>query len=450
MNYSEQKIVKKQVGKVNAELINTHLLGIYVFCTFATLPANIYLTKYFGEVPIKLSGILLGALTLILFIRGANRKVHLIPFVVILLLGYLTALFSRLDLISVFIESIPVWEFVGALFVFSSLRSARSTRVLVGYLITCLWISVLVEIGMVSGLIENPFVTRASFSGSAISDIGLGRTITPTHLLAGISIGIVLHLWISGKAKTAVCLAILTPALVIASLASTRLLLALVIVPAISALVYKSNRDRRLRFIKLGVVLGIASYVTFLLAETVLPQISVVISYASNFAARIWLGVLTGNVAELDASSYYRTLETFYANQYISSHPFFGGGFSSTYISSPIVADSSFLGLHGNSYAHNTYVWILLKCGSIGLISFFLGILMVLQFKRTSTSSYESQLFTSMVLALVPIGFVWNILANSPDSTVLGAVLGLIIASRTRSEYETALPANTHRKQVKH
>jgi hypothetical protein len=108
----------------------------------------------------------------------------------------------------------------------------------------------------------------------------------------------------------------------------------------------------------------------------------------------------------------------------------------------PIVSDESFLGLHGNAYSHNTYLWILVKTGIVGLALILGGIILTVVVNKGTALSYESHLFRSLLASLLIVAFIWNILANAPDSTLLGAIMGLILASHRNPGFiSTELPA---------
>ena len=406
-----------------------HLISFFGFLSFVTLPTNVLLTKYFGLLPVKLSGIILAISVVAVLLLKGQKRTYLRFLIFFAAFGYFVAAFFRLDIVAIFVESIPVLEFIGAILVFSAINEAKDFRVLVVYLVSCLWVSMFVELAMITGVIENPFGSRASFSGRAISDVGIGRFVTPTHLLAGTCIGVVGYLWLSKRIPIKTSAFILLPSLVIAGLASTRLLVVLIFLPILAAAFLRQNKKNRLRLLGLSLVIAISPFIVNLLSQTLLPQIEFLSQYISNFSARFFSTFISGDLSETDSSSFYRSQEVHFATQYVSSHPFFGGGFSANFMSSPIVADNSFLGLHGNSYSHNTYLWILIKTGFVGLIIFLAGVGSTLVRRKRTPLSYESHLFLSVLVSLLIIAFIWNILANSPDSTLFGGILGLFISS---------------------
>ena len=424
---------ESRLPRVNQTPIYAHLLGIFCFISFATLPASISLTRYFGTVPVKVSGLLLSFIAATGIFIYLQKRAYLKFFVAFVFLGFFVAGLFRLNPSQMFVESIPVLEFVGGIIAFSMISTTEQFRILVKYVISCLWVSLVVILAMLAGVLENPYKARASFSGSAISDIGLGRIVTPTHLLAGLCLGIAGHLWISKKASMKTLLLLISPAMVIAALASTRLLAILIIVPILLAVFLKQNKDGRRRLFWLLSFIALTPYLVTLLSQTLLPQIQIVSTYLDNFVARISSGLFFNNTSEIDASSFYREQETFFASQFVFANPFFGGGFSSTYMSSPIVSDTSFLGLQGNSYVHNTYLWILVKTGFVGLSLFLLGITKVIRVSKQDAFQYESHLFLSMLISVLIVALVWNMIANSPDSIAFAGIVGLFLASRNSS-----------------
>lgn len=419
--------------QVNKDLIYSHLLGIFCFISFATLPTSIPLTRYFGEVPVKISGLILLLLVATSIFLRLQKRAYLKFFVLFASLGFFLAGTFRLDPSRMFVESIPVLEFVGGVIAFSMISSEKQLMTTVKYVISCLWVSLAVTLAMLAGILENPYRSRASFSGSAISDIGIGRIVTPTHLLAGICIGIAVHLWISKRVSPKMLVLLIAPSAVIAGLASTRLIAVLIIVPLLFGVFLGQNKASRARLFWLASFTALSPALLNLLSQTVLPQIEIVANYVDNFVARVSSGFLSNNTSATDASSFYREQENYFASQFIAANPIFGGGFSSTYMNFPLVSDNSFLGLQGNAYVHNTYLWILVKTGFVGLILFCLGIAKVIRASNKSVYRYESHLFLSLLVALLIVAFVWNMLANSPDSIAFAGILGLFLASRNSS-----------------
>ena len=160
-----------------------------------------------------------------------------------------------------------------------------------------------------------------------------------------------------------------------------------------------------------------------------LPQLSFLSEYANNFAARFLSTFISGDTAATDASAFYRSQESSYGLEYVNSRPIFGGGFSAIFTDYPIVNDNSFLGLHGNAYSHNAYLWILIKTGMAGLVLFLLVLSKILLEHRKRALTYEAHLSISLLTSFLVIALIWNVLANAPDSTLFGAVIGLVLAS---------------------
>jgi O-antigen ligase len=273
--------------------------------------------------------------------------------------------------------------------------------------------------------------------------------VTPTHLLAGVCIGVAVHLWISKKVSPKTLFLLIVPSILIAGLASTRLIAVFIILPILFAVFIRQNRANRTRLLWLISFIAISPALLTLLSQTVLPQIEIVATYLDNFVARITTGLFASNASAVDASSFYREQETFFASQFVAANPFFGGGFSSTYMNYPLISDTSFLGLRGNAYVHNTFLWILVKTGFVGLILFSLGIAKVVRTTKQSTYQYESHLFLSLLACLFIVAFVWNMLANSPDSIAFAGILGLFLASRNSKELIPLLTSVTEDSEVK-
>mgnify|MGYP006269885837 CR=1 FL=1 len=405
-----------------------HLVGVFCILSFATFPTSISLTKYVGEVPIKLSGLFLVLLIASSFFLGRPRSWFVTIFMATLLIGFLVAGFSGLNMSNALVESIPLLEFIGVVWIFMNMNFNSYFPVLAKYLIACLWFSMGVELMMSAGIIDNPFGSRASFSGSGISDIGLGRLVTPTHLLAGVCLGALGYVWISKSANWKTIGVWFIPAITISALASTRLLIVFIVLPAVAAAIVQKQNRGKVRLVGLAICVLITPVFIYLLSETAIPQLGLINQYSGNFIGRFYSSFASGNVWEVDNSSFYRTQESYYAMQYILNHPLFGGGFSSVYLSSPLITGNDFLGLHGNAYSHNAYIWLALKTGLVGLALFIVGLLYVLikLFKMKNLNEHGMPII--LLISILIVGSIWNIFGNSPDSSVLGIVVGLSLA----------------------
>jgi O-antigen ligase len=402
-----------------------HLGGLSIFFSFVTLPAGIRMVKYFGPIPIHIGDLSLVVL-LILTIFTAQKRVPVLAGLLVILAGSILGLLANFDS-ETFIRDLsgPSYAVIAA-YVFSGIRYWSQLKLLVRYVAACLWVSSLVEMLMNIGAITNPYDTRASFSGAGVSDLGISRLVTNTHLLALATISVCFGCLALGKRKLSQLWGILLPALIVAGLASTRIGFAMGLIP-LGLLFASARAGVTARNVTKGILITLGLTVPVLLvASASNVGLGPIAEYVANFSGRI-VALLSSDRGLIDQSTLYRTYEFHNAWISIREYPVFGKGFGSTYML-PFFRDDSWLALNGGTYVHNIYLWLLVKTGFAGLILWMTWISVAIFGVKEKFS--EFLILRATLIATIAIGLVWNVVANYPDSLILGCLLGLTYAAR--------------------
>ena len=225
-----------------------HLAGITIFFACLTAPAGLLLVKYFGDYPFRFfEPTLILAMSIALIQRGGLKALAL-P-ITVLLTGLITAFFLETVSASTVVEAQGIFYFIAAVIIFSNLRTNTNLKIISSYTISCLWVSALIELLIYSGKIENTYGVRSSFSGDSISDSGLGRLITPTFVLAQLSICLVVIIFLRGYRNIPALILALAPAIIIAALAGSRTTLLIVVIPLLLNVLGRGGQKSRRRIL---------------------------------------------------------------------------------------------------------------------------------------------------------------------------------------------------------
>lgn len=153
-----------------------------------------------------------------------------------------------------------------------------------------------------------------------------------------------------------------------------------------------------------------------------------VASQVSGFQNRVLDG-LTSKVIDADGSAQYRVREDSNLIPNIGRSPIFGHGFGYAY-KPPEPPANSFFTKYGPYYAHNYYLWLLVKTGIAGA-ALLLGAILVpaLLALRRPTAATTSLAIT--VGALMTTSFAAPMPNGDLTATLLGGALGLLVAQLT-------------------
>lgn len=403
-----------------------HLVGCIIFVGMVTLPSGVKVVKMLGNFPLHIFDLLLiPAVALALLSSVPKPKLGLAwlslipPAIVGLLSGFPTDIFYR--------DFFGVLYVVVTCYVVGSFDSWRQVSIVARYSVLCLAFSACVMVLMYSGVIDNPYSLRSSFSGQSYSDPGMGRLVTNSHILAQYVLSLLVSLYLFRRTHSVWAKVATVATLIVVGLAGTRLTFIMLFVPLLINIV-GANKSFLKRRISTS-ILPLATALTFL--SLVAKALGFRFFGLANFFTNIFVRLLTlvsGNVSSTDQSTSYRAFEISQAAVSIHYHPIFGLGFGSSYMPNPIQGDS-WLALNGGSYVHDSLYWFLVKAGFVGLLFWLFWIWRLLKsegVRDTAFSSARASCFAFMV-----VSFFWNVSNNLPDVLVLGTALGFTFALKS-------------------
>lgn len=166
------------------------------------------------------------------------------------------------------------------------------------------------------------------------------------------------------------------------------------------------------------------------LVLSALPPDNWLSEQVTGYSTRVVDGI-TGRSISNDASAAYRMEETSRIIPVIEQSPIIGYGMGAAYQPAQGPA-GQFLYDRAPYYAHNFYLWLLLKAGVFGLALFLLAVLGPLW--RAVRAPNSGQLAAGAgTAALLAVNFVTPLPLGAPESLVFGALVGLLAAYRPRS-----------------
>lgn len=171
-------------------------------------------------------------------------------------------------------------------------------------------------------------------------------------------------------------------------------------------------------------------------------------SYLSDLPGMTWIGsqidgyssrVVDGVSSEAlrnDPSARYREKENDLIAEAIDQSPIIGHGFGYSY--QPPTGDrGSWSYVKAPYYAHNFYLWILLKTGVVGLILFVLSMVVPVARAIVKPSDTLSTALAATASGLLVISFVAPMPLGAPTAAVLGALIGAICGRRGMAKMRT-------------
>jgi O-antigen ligase len=407
-----------------------HLTGLAVFLAFLTPPPGLLLVKLFGDLTIRAFHPLFLVVLFLLFLQNRIQfSWSLLP-VSAFAIGLIGFLANRNQIGNFYADAEGFINLLAAALIFANIKSTKSLKVVSTYFVVSLWASALVSLLIYTGRIENIYGLRSSFSGSAVSDIGLGRLLTPTFVPAEVALCLAVVGFLRGWRNGKLFLISTIPAVAILLMAGARTVILILAIPVLLNFFSGKRREIAIRLSKFVTIVGGSILVGGLVLTTLGLKFENAASYLVNTAIRASAFFTNADPSQTDESTFYRLTETKFAWDFIYRNPLFGGGFGVEYSNQPFVADNSWLANHGNVYIHESYLFLLAKIGLVGLAVVIAWLIFSL---RTEVRSELYILFMQVLLVFISVSFVWNLVANVPDSTVLGALIGLVRAN-TKTE----------------
>lgn len=288
------------------------------------------------------------------------------------------------------------------------------------------------------------------YLGDATSDAT--RLRGPTTDLALLVLSVCIALFIARRTRNGSLLLLGVPAFLIVFLAFSRYTVIGVGFAVVCALI--AARSPRALFN--GVLLVAITVFAGLSIGVLAPRIASVpggdwvVTQVSGFEGRV-LGGLTGQVIAEDGSAQFRLQEDAYLTPRFEQAPFIGHGFGFAY-KPPQGPAGSIFDQYAPYYAHNWYLWILVKSGVVGA-----GVLLAAIGTPVLAALWRPTPRRLVLAIATGVLMVDSIVAPMPNAdataTLVGTVLGLLIAAvvpgrtRTQSRSEPSRSTSPGRRQ---
>lgn len=264
------------------------------------------------------------------------------------------------------------------------------------------------------------------YLGDATSDAT--RLRGPTTDLALLVLSICIALFIARRRRERSLLLLGIPAFLIVFLAFSRYTVIGVGFAIVCALIAARSPRALFNTVLLLAITVFAGLSIGVLAPRIasLPGGDWVVTQVSGFEGRV-LGGLTGQVIAEDGSAQFRLQEDAYLTPRFEQAPFVGHGFGFAY-KPPQGPAGSIFDQYAPYYAHNWYLWILVKTGvtGAGLLLAAIGVPVLAALWRPNPRRLALAIATGVLM-------VDSIVAPMPNAdataTLVGAVLGMLIAA---------------------
>lgn len=407
------------------------LVAVTIFVTFAAFPAWVPQEVRVGGISFQYYEFLLLAAAAIALTQPAAVSVvkYVAPFIVLCLV---TAGWSLLIAGADFgkMGSDVRWPFYTAVAMYIASKvvgSPNQTRCLQAVLAT-VWFSAITVVLASTTNIELVGTSEAASLAVYGRDIAT-RFLTPATFLAVVIAAVCITCLISGNPRGFRVSVWLIPAAVLIILSFSRNhLLGLAVAVLFALFAFRSARSvvAAVWAASIVVLVGVAIQLGAANVFAGLPATDYVAAQAHGYVERVINGLKPESQA-IDTSVQYRRKETATLTKKISGSPLIGHGFGYAY-KAPSGPPGSFFRESAPYYAHNFYLWFLLKAGWLGMVIFawmaFVPLVRIL-FKSASTLQVAT---ASAAAGLLAISMYAPIPNDSPGAPLLGAVLGIAVA----------------------
>jgi hypothetical protein len=407
------------------------LVAVTIFVTFAAFPAWVPQEVRVGGISFQYYELLLLAAAVVALAQPAAVSVvkYVAPFIVLCLV---TAGWSLLVAGADFgkMGSDVRWPFYTAVAMYVASKvvgSPNQTRCLQAVLAT-VWFSAIMVVLASTTSIELVGTSEAASLAVYGGDIAT-RFLTPSTFLAVVIAAVCITCLISGNPRGFRVSIWLIPAAVLIVLSFSRNhLLGLAVAVLFALLAFRSARSVVAAVWAASIVVLVGVLIQLGAANVFagLPATDYVAAQAHGYVERVIDGLKPENQA-IDSSVQYRRKETATLTKKISESPLTGHGFGYAY-KAPSGPPGSFFRESAPYYAHNFYLWLLLKAGWLGMLIFvwmaFVPLARIL-FKPASTLQVAT---ASAAVGLLAISVFAPIPNDSPGAPLLGAVLGIAVA----------------------
>jgi O-antigen ligase len=403
------------------------MASIAIVVSFASLPAALPAGKFVGPVIIYVYEVLI-VLAIIFLIPLAKVRLSnfLLPTIMFsaVMIAFVIGIMSDYELARVASEGknllIMVAGFVLAILVVRAGYLRQSIRVMV----VVLWFSAIMLVASsLTGL------RLAGRNQTLSSDAGADavRLLTPTQTPALAALAALLVLSIFGFVRYQHWLSIGLPAFAVTILGFSRNTLIALAVATVLAVFVKFSWSTIGRVARM-VMTGAAAVLVFT-ALLALLQRTGAASWVSEqslaFSHRVFGGVSTTALAA-DPSTQYRLNENVNLWRAFGQSPILGHGLGYAYQPSTGPPDR-FAATDGPYYAHNFYLWLLVKAGVFGMLAFIYFAFVPL-LRAIRTASIEAKASAIVGASLLVICIVNPLPLGPANCLALGMTLGLAMA----------------------
>ncbi|MCG5433887.1 O-antigen ligase family protein [Mycobacterium sp. MYCO198283] len=414
------------------------MVWIAVFLACASLPAAVHVGKVIGpfSVYVYQAAVLAAVVFLIVALRP-RASWFVLPGLMALTVGYFAIMGASVgnDAERVAYEATYLLEMVAG-FVLAVLivadRGERSVAETAKVLAVVLWFS--------AGMIVASSLTGLKLAGrtESLSDITGSadsvRLLTASQIPAMAVLLALVAVQIVGRVRPVWFLALGVPALVITLLSFSRSILIGLAVTAIVAMLAQAGFGavRRTAVLVFGAVVAFAVTVPlclFLLQHT--EPGDWLAGQVDAFSHRVLGGVSSNALAE-DSSAQARVAENDNLLAAFQDAPVFGHGIGYAY-QQPFGKPGTFTSTLGTTYAHNFYLWWLVKAGVVGMAGFAVFALVPVA-KALRAGRPAARSAAAVGVGLLAVCVVDPLPLNLTNALVLGVALGACFALADRRD----------------
>ncbi|HEV7581487.1 MAG TPA: O-antigen ligase family protein [Mycobacterium sp.] len=409
------------------------MVWIALFYTFGALPIGLYIGKVVGPITIYVWHVvvLLAIFYLIQLVRPRFSD-YMAPALFVLTVVFFAAVgFSAghapeaiLHEVACLFEMVAGYMLALLIVYGDYIKGATQT------LILTLWFSAAMAI--VSSSLGMRLTGRFESIGESTSGGSVTRLIIPTTAPALAVLAALVAAQVLGRVRPATFFAMGMPALIISLLAFSRGTLIAIAVAAVVAF-FASPGWQALRRSATFAVTSAALLAVMVPGALFLLQHSTAGDWLGHqfagFNHRV-LGGVTASSLAVDDSTQYRLVENANLIRGISNAPLFGHGIGYAYRlpfgdegSDDAFGFDSFTVLLGTTYAHNFYLWWLVKAGAVGMAAFAVFALRPV-IRALRCASKPAKISAAVSAGLLVLNIVGPNIEDTPDSVVFGMVLG--------------------------
>jgi hypothetical protein len=410
------------------------MVWIALFYTFGALPIGLYVGKVLGPVTIFVwHVVLLTAIAYLIQLVRPRFADYLPPAILILTVLYFTAIgFANghsaeaiLHEVACLCEMLAGYM-VALLIIYGGyVKGATQTLVLT------LWFSAVMAI--VSSSLGLRLTGRFETIGESVTGGSVTRLIIPTTAPAIAVLAALMAGQVLGRVRPATFFAMGVPALIISLVAFSRGTLIVIGLAGVMAFLAKPGwqalrRAASFAATSAGLLAAMLPIAMFLLQRS---KAGAWLGHQfAGFNYRVLGGVKASSLA-VDDSTQYRLVENGDLFREIAKAPVFGHGMGYAYRlpfgdegnGSDAFGFDSFTVLLGTTYAHNFYLWWLVKAGVVGMAVFAWFALRPVIRALRSTST-PAKIAGSVAFGLLVLNIVGPNIEDTPDSVVYGIALG--------------------------